>query len=205
MFGSLVSLISDLNVSEVNIFDLRQPTRFRFCSFQGFVLYVLSYMLIVSYDELFGEQCIPAAFADWKKIVSACGLAPDTVIYPFLYMIGAFIVINLFKRADWSSDAIFNNLSMMILMEGAATAVIYQLPYSTLAIQTHAACYFPLLSLSVLAILGAISLLGQRCTRPPNWTLRVGLRTSPGIFWLLAMYLLLSAAFFIEPVIMKSA
>ena len=134
MFEAFGSLISDLNVSGVNIFDLRQPKQFRFRSIQGFVFYLLSYMLVLSYDEVFRQQCVGSIFTGWETIVSDCGLTPSAVIFPFLYMIAAFMVISVFKRVEWSTDAIFNNLSLLILVEAVATAGIYQLPHSTFAI-----------------------------------------------------------------------
>lgn len=204
MFEAFGSLLNDLNVSGINIFDLRQPKQFRFCSIQGFVFYLLSYMLVLSYDEVFRQKCLGSIFTGWNTIVSDCGLKPSAIIFPFLYMIGAFTFISLFKRLDWSTDAIFNNLSLLILVQAVATAGIYQLPHSTLAIQTYTLCYFLLLGLIVLVLLGTASLLGQRHMRPPGWTLKIGFGSSPGIFWLLAMYLLLGAAFYVEPFWLKS-
>jgi len=192
MFDTFVSLISNLN-----IFDLRQPVRFRFCSFQGFAFYIMSYMLVVSYDRLFRQQCITAATTGLQGIASGCGLTANAVIFPFVYMIFAFVAISLIRRADWSADAIFNNLSLLIIAEATANAGIYQLRNSTLFIQSNAIWYFPLLSLAVVVLVGTVSVLGQRHTRPPKWTLMIGFRASPGIFRLLAIYVLLSAAFYI--------
>ena len=198
MFDNLISVISGLN-----IFDLRQPARFRFQSFHGLAIYLLSYMLVVSYDQVFKQQCFTTITTGWQGIAKNCGLTASAVIYPFLYMVGAFIVIGLLKRVDWSTDAVFNNLSLLIVTEAIATAAVYQLQFGTLQVQTLAVWYFPLLSVAAVAVLGALSLLAERHTRPPKWTLATGLRASPGIFRLVAIYIVLSAAFYLAPFAIK--
>jgi len=200
MFDSFVSLISNLN-----IFDLRQPVRFRFCSFQGFAFYILSYMLVVKYDELFDKQtCITALATGWKEIPKGCGLTTGAVFLPFLYMVLAFTLINLVRRVNWSADAVFNNLSLLILAEAVTNAGIYQIPYATIRIQSYPTCYFLFLSLLVVVILAIMSVVGERRTRLEKGTFMAGFRASPGIFQLLTMYVLLSAAFYVPLVKLAS-
>ncbi len=198
MFDDVISTISGLN-----IFDLRQPARFRFQSVKGFAIYLLSYMLVVSYDQVFQQQCFTTITTGWQGIAKNCGLTAGAVIFPFLYMVGSSIVISLFRRPDWSTDAVFNNLSLLIVTEAIATAAFYQHEFGTLQVQTYALGYFIVLSLVALALLGALSLLAERHRRPPKWTLAMGFRASPGIFHLLTMYFLLGAAFYIAPFAMK--
>jgi hypothetical protein len=198
MFDDIISTVSGLN-----IFDLRQPHRFRFQSIAGFGIYLVSYMLVVLYDQLFQQQCFTTITTGWQDIAKNCGLTAGSVIFPFLYIVGASIVISLLKRPDWSTDAAFNNLSLVILTEAIATAAVYQRQFATLQIQTFYLWYFPLLSVVAVAVLAALSLLAGRHSRPPKWTLAVGIRASPGIFRLLTMYILLSAAFYIGPFAIK--
>jgi len=198
MFDDLISVISGWN-----IFDLRQPVRFRFQSIKGFAIYLLSYMLVVSYDQVFQQQCFTSITTGWQGIAKNCGLTAGAVIFPFLFMVGSSIVVSLLRRPDWSTDAVFNNLSLVIVTEAIVTAAVYQQPHGTLQVQSYALWYFIVLSLAAVAALGTLSLLAERHKRPPNWTLTNGFRASPGIFRLLLIYFLLSAAFYLGPFAVK--
>lgn len=191
MFDSLKSIVGGLN-----LFDLREPAGFRFYSLHGFAVYLLCYALVIIYDSLFTNECINAVTSGWQGIADKCGLSAGAIIFPFVYMVVAFIAITAFRRTDWSADAIFNNLSVLIVTEAVATGVLLQLGFAGY-IQRLAGYYFVALSCFGFAVLGALSLLVERHQRPPKWTFAIGLRASPGIYRLVAMYLVLSAGFFL--------
>jgi hypothetical protein len=193
MFDSLKSVVGGLN-----IFDLREPAGFRFCSIHGFAVYLLSYVLVIIYDSLFTNECIHAITSGWQGIAGKCGLTAGAVIFPFVYMFAAFVVINAVRRADWSADAVFNNLSLLIVTQAVATGIFYQFGFAAI-IQRLAGYYFIVLGCLGLAVLGGLSLLAERHKRPPKWTLSGALRASPGIYRLLTIYVVLSTAFFLIP------
>ncbi len=197
MFDSLKSIVGGLN-----IFDLRAPAQFRFYSIHGFAIYLLSYALVVIYDTLFTDKCINAVASGWQDIAKQCGLSAGAIVFPFFYMLGAYVVISLFKRTDWSADAVFNNLSLLIVIEALVTGLVYQFGLVR-AVQGCPLCYFIALGVLAVAALGAISVLAERHARPPQWTLAMGLRASPGIVRLTAIYVVLSMLFFIVPYAVK--
>lgn len=190
MFDSIRWLASGLN-----IFNLREPPHFRFLSLQGFLIYLLGYILVVYYQPLLDKKCTGSFAGNFIGIMEACKLGPEVVVVPFAYMAGSFVVISLIKKTEWSADAVFNNVSLLIVIEAVVTGLLYQKGLAAV-VQTLTARYFVALSLAAVAVVGGISLLVERHTRPPKWTFAIGLRASPGIVRLMATYVALSAAYY---------
>lgn len=179
----------------LNIFNLREPAHFRFLSLQGFLIYLLGYVLVVYYQPLFDKDCISNVAGNWKSILSACKLGPEVIIVPFAYMAVSFVVISLIKKTEWSSDAVFNNVSLLIVIEAIVTGLLYQKGLAAL-VQYLTATYFVALSLVTVVVVGGISMLTEWCSGPRKWTSAVALRASPGIIRLVATYVVLSAAYY---------
>lgn len=179
----------------LNIFNLREPAHFRFLSLQGLLIYVLGYVLVVYYRPLFESSCINRVVADPKSIMGACKLGPDVIIVPFVYMVGSFVIISMIKRAEWSADAVFNNVSLLIVIEAVVTGLVYQRGWAAV-VQYSTAGYFVALSLAVVAVVAGISFPIEQRSRLRRWPLAVGLHVSPGFIFLIAIYVGLSAGYY---------
>jgi hypothetical protein len=188
MFDDLKSIISGLD-----IFDLRQPNQFRFYSVYGFTIYLITYLLVISYDFIFKDECVSAITTGWEKIAKECGLTSGAVMLQFIFMNIAFALISLFKRANWSSDAIFNNLSLIIIIEALATVLFYQFDLADF-IQRNARWYFIVISLVALICLSGMSFLIASQSR------RSSIAATPGIFRLGIMYFTLTSGYYIAAV-----
>lgn len=190
MFDNLKAIITGLN-----IFDLREPNRFRFYSIYGFAIYLVAYVVVISYDVIFKDKCIGTLASGWEGIAKNCGLTSGAIVFQFLYMNVAFAVINLVKKEDWSSDAVFNNVSLLIILNATLTGLFYQYEFATW-VQSHVPLYFAATCLAVLLFLVSLSLLATRHSRPQKFSIRTAICSADTIR-LGILYFILSTGYFV--------
>lgn len=112
-----------LNEIRFDLFDLRKPSGFIHYSMQGFFLYGIVYIALTKTQKLATNQCVDA-FPSLAKLFDACGIDAWVIAYQAIFFASALIFVTIFKKSEWSFDAIFNSLSVLIISISATTVFV---------------------------------------------------------------------------------
>jgi len=115
-----------MSIKEIKIdfFDLRRPQGFLFFSLYGFLIYGIVFISLNSTPTILNNECIDA-FPDIGNLSKKCGISAWVIIYQSLFFLVSYIFISSFKKPEWSAEAIFNSLSILIILISGFTVLLY--------------------------------------------------------------------------------
>lgn len=109
---------------KIDFFDLRRPQGFLFFSIYGFLIYGIVFISLNSTPTILNNECVDA-FPDIGSLSKKCGISAWVIIFQSIFFLISYIFISLLKKPDWSADAIFNSLSILIIFISGFTVMLY--------------------------------------------------------------------------------
>lgn len=131
-----------------DLFDLRKPPGFVFFSMQGFFLHGINYIAITKTSDLVNEECVNT-FPDFAELFKNCGIDAWVIVYQAIFFAAAMIAISVFRKSEWSLDAVFNAVSVLIISVSSFTVLLSFVWAESAAIITDVYVYYFILAMAL--------------------------------------------------------